>query len=147
HTALERKLVVKLAVFIIGGFLVYVNFFQTLQYQRGLIHYLGMTREAYWNNFMSMHPKSSYWKKLSIPDMVLARKGIYYYYHTSDNFEILKNMTKEQARDSVRNEVLSRPQLMKEIRRYAKQNDITVDSSMNMVVDRVAEMKMEGKPF
>ena len=147
HVCLERKVAVKITTFTLAGFLIYVNIFQTIQYQRSLIHYLGMTREAYWHNFLTMHPKPGYWQMLSIPDFPLARKGIYYYYQTSDSLEAFKDMTTKEARDSVRKEIMGNKQLMKEIRRNASRTGISPDSSLNLTVDRVAEMKMEGHPF
>ncbi len=147
HTCFERKLALRMGTLAISGILIYMNIFQTWQFQHQLIHYVGMTRQAYWNNFLTGNPKTSFWKKLSIPDFPLARKGIYYYYNTGDTYDAFKKMSLDEARDSVREEMLANGSLMKDIRDFARRNDITADSSLEMVVDHVAEMKIEGQPF
>ncbi len=59
--------------------LIALNLFQTRQYHFGSIHYVGMTKEAYWHSFLRLKPYGDFYKKLTIPNMEKARKGVYEY--------------------------------------------------------------------
>jgi hypothetical protein len=59
--------------------LIALNLFQTRQYYFGSIHYVGMTKEAYWHSFLKLKIYGDYYYKLTIPDMKKARTGIYEY--------------------------------------------------------------------
>lgn len=59
--------------------LIAFNLFQTRQYYYGSIHYVGMTKEAYWHSFLKLKPYGDFYHKLTIPNMEKARKGIYEY--------------------------------------------------------------------
>ena len=50
------------------------NQFQTIQYQKGYLHHTGMTKEAYFLNFLSFKPDGNCWNMLSLPDASLARR-------------------------------------------------------------------------
>ena len=64
----------------IGVFFLLLNLFQTGQYRRNMIHWDGMTKEAYW--FSITHPKfqKQDWKTfesyIQRPDYDAAKKGI-----------------------------------------------------------------------
>ncbi len=61
-----------ICVFFIG-----LNLFQTSQKQKGIIHFHGMTKRAYWTLFgMQTYPKN-YMDLIDEPDYPLAKKGIY----------------------------------------------------------------------
>ena len=49
------------------------------RYYNGSIHWVAMTREAYFNSFWRAHPAPDFYQKLRHPDYKLARKGIYKY--------------------------------------------------------------------
>ncbi|MDN5349889.1 MAG: hypothetical protein PWQ54_1285 [Bacteroidales bacterium] len=74
---LKSKLLVKIPILLLVFALVGFSYFQTRQYYWGAIHYVGMTKEAYWHQFLKLKPYGDYYKKLTIPDMDKARKGIY----------------------------------------------------------------------
>lgn len=48
--------------------LIFFNLFQTLQYYRGVIHYVSMTKDAYWSVFMKMKRPKNYNSLLEYPD-------------------------------------------------------------------------------
>ncbi len=50
--------------------------FQTAQYHYGALHYMAMTKEAYWHSFGRIRPKYPFYEYLQYPDIMLARKGI-----------------------------------------------------------------------
>ncbi len=49
------------------------------RYQRGSIHWVGMTKEAYFNSFWRVTPAPNFYEKIRMPDYKLAKKGIYRY--------------------------------------------------------------------
>ncbi len=147
HMATGRKTYLRIITFLVAGFLVYSSIFQTLQYRTGTIHFVGMTKTAFWKNYLRWKEDGTFWQHLSIPDYELARKGIYYNYSSGDSYGNLKKMPLEDATDSVRTEITGDKKLMQDIGRYARRNEIPQDSALEMVVRRVTEMKTEGKPF
>ncbi|NPD47771.1 MULTISPECIES: hypothetical protein [unclassified Lentimicrobium] len=56
-------------------FFVRLNIFQTNQYNLGIIHYDGMTKEAYWGVWNKMHYPENYRTLIQRPDYESAKKG------------------------------------------------------------------------
>lgn len=79
----KGKLFIKLSALALVLLLIGFNYFQIRQYHWGAIHYVGMTKEAYWHQFLVLKPYGDYYKKITIPDMQKAREGIYEFH----NFE------------------------------------------------------------
>jgi len=74
----KRKIKFEKPIIIILLFiLTFYNQFQIQQYRKGAIHYWWMNKEAYWTNFMHLHPTCKYWKVIQKPDYQKARQGIY----------------------------------------------------------------------
>lgn len=53
------------------------NLFQLRQHYHGALHYVSMTKEAYWDSFLRLHPSPRLQYLLSFPDYESARKGEY----------------------------------------------------------------------
>jgi len=49
------------------------------RYYGGSIHWVAMTREAYFDSFWRQYPSKAFYKKIRHPDYKLAREGIYKY--------------------------------------------------------------------
>jgi hypothetical protein len=58
------------------SFFIFLNVFQTIQFQRGIIHYDAMTFSAYCASFLKQKAPSDYDSKLCNPDYVNANLGI-----------------------------------------------------------------------
>lgn len=67
-----RKMLPIMGILFFSG----LNIFQTLQYQKGAIHFDSMTREAYWESFGKIHPYHEYYDLLEPPNYNAAKKGI-----------------------------------------------------------------------
>lgn len=67
----------RLPITVILLFLLFLNVFQSFQYRYGAIHYAGMTREAYWHNFLKMKPAKGFLYTVREYDLEKARLGIY----------------------------------------------------------------------
>jgi len=48
--------------------LIWYNTFQLRQYTKGAIHFWWNNKEAYWENFLRLHPSSEYWDMVRVPD-------------------------------------------------------------------------------
>jgi hypothetical protein len=123
------------------GFFLYVNQFQTVQYTKGIIHFIGNTKESYGLNFLRFNSNGRFWQLLSIPDTKLARLGIYYDYHTGDDYTEFKAMDNEEGKGVIRDEILEDRQMVREIGKHAKRSEISFEEALEMVVDRVYEYK------
>ncbi|MEZ5196555.1 MAG: hypothetical protein R2764_09185 [Bacteroidales bacterium] len=75
---INRKAIVKYSFITIFVLLFFFNLFQTQQYFTGAIHYVAMTKEAYWNTFLKKYPKPDFYDLLVWPDYPSARHGKYY---------------------------------------------------------------------
>jgi len=77
ETILKKKWFFVTVNFIIIGFLIFLNSFQVDQYKRGIIHYDGMTKKAYWTYFLKYNVPLNKRIFIESPDYKLAHFGIY----------------------------------------------------------------------
>jgi len=73
---LGRKWPLKAFGFAVWGFLIFLSYFQTRQYQKGLIHWDSMTREAYWSVFLKKEKPENFDELLQTPSNKQAQQGI-----------------------------------------------------------------------
>jgi hypothetical protein len=73
----ERKTLGFISGIVIAGLFVFHNLFQLKQYHHGAIHYVSMTKEAYWDSFLHINPSPRLKYLLSFPDYENAKKGKY----------------------------------------------------------------------
>jgi hypothetical protein len=73
----SRYLYIRSFIVLLISVFTYYNFFELTQYQNGAIHYVSMTKEAYWETFLHKHPTERFWHLLVFPDYKSAEKGIY----------------------------------------------------------------------
>jgi len=123
------------------GLLILLNVFQTWQYSKGLIHWVGMTRETYQLTFLRTNDPYGYWQNLAMPDFELARKGIYVSYWTGENYDELKAMDTDDAMHKIESEVRGDRRLMRDIRKHSGRTDTPADSAVIMVVERIYSVK------
>jgi hypothetical protein len=72
----QGKHFVRYAVLAVGSCFVYLNLFQTWQYQRELIHFDSMTKEAYLLGFRSHYTTNEWFEALEAPSYERAKKGL-----------------------------------------------------------------------
>lgn len=73
----SKGLKLKIPILIIVFLLVFHNMFQVAQYMNGAIHYMSMTKAAYWDSFGKLYPSNKFKAYIEDPDYELAKKGIY----------------------------------------------------------------------
>ncbi len=75
----ERGRKLKIALIIVFVLFTGRSIFHHLQYHYGAIHWMAMTREAYFDSFFRIRPSENFQNLIKNPDYELARKGIYKY--------------------------------------------------------------------
>ncbi len=134
-----RKRWMTLGFSVLLAFAVFLNIFQTRQYQKVLIHWMGMTKKSYWTIFLKTKDHYGYWQNLTEPDYRLAKKGIYVYYPILGKDERLLAMDLEEGKSYVWYRLRSDKRLLRDIRRYCKRTDTPTQEAIDMVVDRAYE--------
>ncbi len=124
------------ALSIIGLLLVF-QLINTHQYRRNIIHYVGMNKHTYKNAFLRFDYPYDHWTSLTMPDYELARKGIYVFYYTGDQYKKLTEMERSQALESVRGMVNEDKRLVKEIKWYAGREEMNREQAMSEVIERM----------
>jgi hypothetical protein len=75
ESILKMSRSIKVTVFTLIGFFIFLNLFQTMQYKSAAIHWDSMTKEAYFHNFMNRYPKPGFEEKLQSPNIEKALLG------------------------------------------------------------------------
>ncbi len=119
------------------GLLLLLQLFNTYQYRRNIIHYVGMNRYTYLRSFLRTDYHPGHWTHLTMPDYQLARKGIYVFYLTGNQYDYLAEMERPEAMDAVREMILKDRRLVKEIGWFAKREGIEPDRAMEEVAERM----------
>lgn len=84
---MNRKKVVKYALIAVFMLITARSMFHHAQYHYGAIHWVAMTKEAYFDSFFRLKPSDRFNELLKEPDYVLARKGIYKYVGEESEFD------------------------------------------------------------
>jgi hypothetical protein len=71
------KKVYRMLLFAFYAILIIICQFFAYKYRYGSIHYDSMAREALFDSFWQLKPKSTFYQKLEKPDYEKARQGIY----------------------------------------------------------------------
>ncbi|MFC2114974.1 hypothetical protein ACFLTU_00765 [Bacteroidota bacterium] len=130
----------RIMIGVLFAFLVFLNIFQTYQYKAGLIHWVGMTKASYWTIFLRTQDRYGFWQNLTEPDYELARKGIYVFYPIIPNDRI-KNMSEEDGRLYVTDEIRQDRSLVRDIKKYCRRTGSGKQETLDMLVDRVYQEK------
>ncbi|MCF8224440.1 MAG: hypothetical protein K9J30_01035 [Bacteroidales bacterium] len=140
-----NKVWIKRIFFAVLLFFLYLSWHQTYQYYKGMIHYCGMTKESYRINFLKFKRGDRYWQSLGLPDHLLARQGIYYYYDTGEDTNRFIEISWQEAFSDIREEVTSDKKLMRSIHRHARREGISDQEALEMVIQTIYEKKSAGK--
>lgn len=80
----NRKRIVKYIWIAVFSLIAARTLFHHIQYHYGAIHWVAMTREAFFDSFWRIRPSERFYTLIKNPDYELARKGIYKYEGESD---------------------------------------------------------------
>ena len=124
------------------AFFVFLNVFQTRQYQKGLINGTGMTKKSYWTIFLRAKDRYGYWQNLTEPDAEIARKGIYIFHPVIWDTELWKEMPEEDARYLISKELSMDNRLPRDISRYCRRTGAEREETLDMLVDRIYQRRI-----
>ncbi len=65
---LKEKVYLRIMFLALFAVLVWFNLFQTKQYKHNAIHFVSMTKGAYWESFLKTRPTQEFYDKLEYPD-------------------------------------------------------------------------------
>lgn len=135
HYLLSKKsILLKVLPFLLVLVFVAHNLFQLQQYQNGAIHYVSMTKEAYWDSFGKLKPSAEFPNLLVFPDYKAAKKGIYPrpVVHNAIKTKINTDKAIEKTPEFYENQIRNSPGMMKQIEEKAKINNISLDSAIKV---------------
>lgn len=140
-----RKWFVRIPIFMLIAILIAYNLFQTLQYNNGAIHYVGMTKAAYWDSFLRIKPSSAFYDLITIPDMELARQGVYKYepINKPQPAETPKPLEEKALMEYFEKVIRNSENWMKIIEKKAQEWDMPVDSVLMKDVRWLYKKEME----
>lgn len=136
NRAFSHGILLKIASITTVIILVLHNGFQVVQYLNGAVHFVGMTKEAYWESFGKLKPSYKFEAYLEIPDMELAKKGIY-------PKPAPKNYTKEDWLKYIEKRFRQNPETMEFLSNKAKTNNRPLDSVIKDDAKYVYKLEIE----
>jgi len=74
---LKRKIIIRIALLFLLVVMVAHNNFEIAQYKNGAIHFVSMTKKAYWESFGKLKPTQQFYKYLEFPDYNGVEKRIH----------------------------------------------------------------------
>jgi len=117
--------------------LILFQMFNTYQYSKNYIHYVGMNRYTYLRSILRVGYHPDHWTTLSMPDYELARKGIYVFYLTGNQYKYIEEMEPGEGLEEVRRIIGEDKRLGKEISWYAQRSDMEPKAAMEEVTERM----------
>lgn len=140
--AASQKKILKYATPLVLVVLIWYNTFQIRQYNRGAIHFWWNTKEAYWENFLKIHPTQKYWSLVRIPDYYLARKGIY---EAVTPVEKRRRDLWRGYRDNYINTLKQNPQVVDSLQLYTTGVEKTFDESLKELASKRVGNELQKK--
>jgi len=122
--------------------LIWYNTFQLRQYTKGAIHFWWNNKEAYWENFLRLHPSSEYWDMVRVPDYYLARKGIY---EAVTPVEKRRRDLWRGYRDNYINTVKQNQQVLDSLKLYTTGVEKTIDEAIKDLASKRVGNELQKK--
>ncbi|SHI47162.1 hypothetical protein SAMN05444280_102191 [Tangfeifania diversioriginum] len=122
--------------------LIWYNTFQMRQYTKGAIHFWWNNKEAYWENFLRLHPTSEYWDMVRVPDYYLARKGIY---EAVTPVEKRRRDLWRGYRDNYINTLKQNPQVIDSLKLFTTGVEKTMDEALKELASKRIGIELQQK--
>lgn len=119
----EKRVLLRITSTFVILMLISINLYQIYQYHMGSIHYVGMTREAYWYAIGRTKPGIKIDDLIEFPNYDLARKGIY-------PKPTVKTKTKKEWIPVIVNTFKKNPNAIAFFQEKADKQGISIDSVM-----------------
>lgn len=144
---IDKKRKLKLGKESIAGLLfvfTFYNQFQIQQYKHGAIHYWWMNKEAYWEDFLHLHPTCKYWKIVLKPDYQKARQGIYVSIPGYDKHALISDSL---LKASIINDVKNDTFIFPDLKQTNSSDSVLKDSLLNEYADSLINNHLVGIYF
>ncbi|MGC8865810.1 MAG: glycosyltransferase [Bacteroidales bacterium] len=141
----------RIILLIVAGLLIHLNYYQTWQYSKGIVHWAGMTREAYWYSLKNKIPQKDYYYLIWEADIKDAMRGIYFRHDFQPIMENQKQINKMLRPDRkefielLRNNIKASPGWWKQIKEKARQRGISEDSMLTLDAKYIFEVKYHNE--
>ncbi len=142
---------VRLLLLMIAALFIHLNYYQTWQYSKGIIHWSGMTREAYWYSLKQKIPSKEYYLLIWEANVNDAMKGIYFkndFQPAVENFKKQAVWHKPDVKEFLkllRNNIKATPGWWEQIKEKARRRGISVDSMLTLDALYIFEVKYNNK--
>lgn len=135
--AYRKNFIVKAVTILVVISFIGLNGFQNWQYDKGIIHFDGMTKQAYWNVFLKTRQPRYFYLMLFRPDYTLARQGIYPDIPKAP----FEGLTKENCVEVEMQNMRLIPEYMDFIEQKAKQRGISTEEMLRLDAEWVCQQK------
>lgn len=123
----RKNLIVKILPIALIILFVSHNLFQLQQYENSAIHYVSMTKEAYWDSFGRLNPSPNFNDLLVFPDYDAAKEGRY-----PEPIVRIHNKNTLKTIEFYKSQIRNSPDLMKQEEEKARVKNISIDSSISL---------------
>lgn len=141
----------RIILVIIAALLIHLNHYQTWQYSKGIVHWSGMTREAYWYSLKHKIPPKNYYFLIWEPYAPDALKGIYF---ENDFQPIQEKIKQKMAREKpsaqefiqvLKNNIKASPDWWRQVKEKARRKGISEDSMLTLDARYIFEVKYHNR--
>lgn len=136
-----KKIIIRITMALIITLTLSLNLFQTYQYTKGILHYDGITQQAYWNVFLKTERPPHFYEMLWRPDYDLSRQGIYPETPEKPYVEI----TDENCVDVYILKIKRNPEWMALIKEKAQKRGITTDEMLRFDAEWICNRKFKNQ--
>ena len=143
--------VIRLLLLVLAALLIHINYYQTWQYSKGIVHWSGMTREAYWYSLKHKIPNTDYYSLIWEANITDALNGVYFkndfqtfVEQQKRLYQIAKPNTKEFI-ELLRNNIKASPNWWKQIKEKARQKGLSEDSMLTLDAWYIFEVKYHNQ--
>jgi len=129
---------VRIILLFLAAFLIHLNYYQTWQYSKGIVHRSGMTQEAYWHSIQHKIPPKAYYDLIWEANIGDAKKGIYFendfqpFKLKNQNQELLQKPNVNEFIQLLKNNIKATPGWWEKIKEKAQRKGISTDSMLTL---------------
>ncbi|HNQ60382.1 MAG TPA: glycosyltransferase family 2 protein [Bacteroidales bacterium] len=134
----------QILLIIVCGYLIHLNYYQSYQYSKGIIHWDGMSKEAYWRSIKEKHPPKDYYDLFVIPHTPYAKKGIYFE-HDTLNIQRPPSLQEKEFIEKIKTNIRINKEWMQVIEEKAKRKGISVDSMLTLDARHIYKIRYHEK--
>lgn len=142
---------IRIILLFLAAFLIHLNYYQTWQYSKGIIHWSGMTQEAYWHSLQHKIPQKEYYDLIWEANIRDAMKGIYFendfqpFKPKKQNKEIHQRPNVNEFIQLLKNNIKATPGWWEKIKEKAQRSGISADSMLTLDALYIFEVRYHNQ--